>query len=57
LLLRHQELWTEHGVIAALPSTRRFNPRLWRVSEITPHNLGDDAWTALRKRVEVHAWI
>ena len=57
LMLRHQELWTEHAVIAALPSTRRFNPRWWRVTEVNHRNLGDDAWSAICKRVETHAWI
>jgi len=57
LMLRHQDLWTEHAVIAALPSTRRFNPRWWRVTEVNHRNLGDDAWSAICKRVETHAWI
>ena len=57
LMLRHQDLWTEHAVIAALPSTRRFNPRWWRVTELNQRNLGDDAWTTICKRIEIHAWI
>lgn len=57
LMLRYQDLWTEHPVIAALPSTRRFNPRWWKVTELSERNLGDDAWTALCKRIETHAWI
>ena len=57
LMLRHQELWTEHAVIAALPSTRLFNPRWWRVAEINERNLGDDAWSAVCSRIETHAWI
>ena len=57
LMLRHQDLWTEHAVLAALPSTRRFNPRWWRVTEVNQRNLGDDAWTTICKRVETHAWI
>jgi hypothetical protein len=57
LLLRHQELWTEHEAIAALPPTRRFGPRVWRVTEINSRNLGDTAWTTLCKRIEIHAWI
>ena len=57
LLLRHQELWTEHEAIAALPPTRRFVPRLWRVAELNPRNLGESAWTTLCKRIEIHAWI
>lgn len=57
LPLRHATLWTEHEAIAALPATRRFQPRLWRAAEINVGNLGDVAWTALCKRIEVHAWI
>jgi len=57
LMLRHQDLWTEHAAIAALPSTRRFNPRWWRVTEVNHRNLGDDAWSTICKRVETHAWI
>jgi hypothetical protein len=57
LMSRHEELWTEHSVIAALPSTRRFNPRWWRVSELTERNLGEDAWATICKRIETHAWI
>ena len=57
LMMRHQDLWTEHPVIAALPSTRRFDPRWWRVTEISERNLGDNAWNALCRRIETHAWI
>jgi len=57
LTIRHQDLWTEHPVIAALPPTRRFDPRWWRVTEINERNLGDAAWTTLCKRIETHAWI
>ena len=57
LMLRHQDLWTEHPAIAALPSTRRFDPRWWQVTEISERNLGDAAWTALCARIETHAWI
>ncbi|HEY2816343.1 MAG TPA: hypothetical protein VGK44_04335 [Casimicrobiaceae bacterium] len=57
LMMRHQNLWTEHPVLAALPSTRRFDPRWWRVTEISERNLGDDAWAALCTRIETHAWI
>ena len=57
LMLRYQDLWTEHPVIAALPSTRRFNPRSWKVTELSERNLGDDAWTTLCRRIETHAWI
>jgi hypothetical protein len=57
LMLRHAELWTEHAVVAALPPTRRFNPRWWRVTELNRRNLGDDAWTTMCKRIEIHAWI
>ena len=48
---------SSHPVIAALPSTRRFNPRWWQVTELSERNLGDGAWTALCKRIETHAWI
>lgn len=57
LVLRHDDLWTESADIAALPPTRRFHPRSWRVSELTRHNLGDDAWATMCRRVEVHAWL
>jgi hypothetical protein len=57
LMLRHEDLWTEHAVIAALPSTRRFNPRWWRVTELNRRNLGDDAWTTVCRRIEIHAWL
>jgi hypothetical protein len=57
LMLRYAELWTEHAVIAALPSTRSFNPKWWRVTELNRRNLGDEAWTTMCQRIEVHAWI
>jgi hypothetical protein len=57
LMLRHEDLWTEHAMIAALPSTRRFNPRWWRVTELNRRNLGDDAWTTMCRRIEIHAWL
>ena len=57
LMLRHHELWTEHPAIAALPATRRFDARWWRVTEVSERNLGHDAWSALCRRIETHAWI
>jgi hypothetical protein len=57
LMPRYQDLWTEHAVIAALPSTRRFNCRWWQATELSERNLGDDAWSALCRRIETHAWI
>lgn len=57
LMIRGEELWTENATIAALPSTRRFNPSSWRVPEFNLLNLGDDAWTTICKRIEVHAWV
>ena len=49
--------WTRHPVIAALPFTRRFTAKLWRVAEFSPATVGDDAWTAICRRVSIHAWI
>jgi len=57
LMSRHQDLWTEHAVIAALPSTRRFNCQWWQATELSERNLGNDAWSTLCKRIETHAWI
>ena len=57
LIPRYQDLWTEHAVIAALPSTRRFNSRWWQATELSERNLGDDAWATLCRRIETHAWI
>ena len=57
LVSRYEELWTEHSVIAALPSTRRFYPKWWRVTEVSERNLGVEAWKTLCNRIETHAWI
>jgi len=57
LIPRYHDLWTEHPIIAALPSNRRFNSRWWRVTEISERNLGGDAWSILCQRIETHAWI
>ena len=57
VMLRNEQQWTEHAVIAALPSTRRFGASRWRVTELGPRTLGDDGWTILCKRISVHAWI
>lgn len=57
LMLREEELWTEHASIAALPPTRRVKPVSWRVAEFNLRTLGHDAWTAVCRRVEVHAWL
>jgi hypothetical protein len=57
LMLRGEELWTEHAVIAALPPTHRLKPRTRRLTEISFQNLGEDAWNIICQRVEVHAWL
>jgi len=57
LVLRGDDLWTEHPEIAALPPTRRFYPKTWRTTRLSRANLGEDAWTTVCKRVEVHAWL
>ena len=57
LVLRGEDLWTENAEIAALPPTRRFHPRSWRVTELNCQNLGDDAWTTMCRRIEIHAWL
>ena len=57
LVLRGGELWMEDCALAALPATRRFYPKTWRTTRVSPENLGDDAWAVVRKRVEVHAWL
>jgi hypothetical protein len=56
LTLRGESLWTEHPEIASLPSTRRLHPKSWRVTDINTRNLGEDAWSAVRRRIEIHAW-
>jgi hypothetical protein len=57
LVLRGGELWTEHADIAALPTSRRFYPKTWRTTRIDRDNLGDDAWSAIVRRVGIHAWL
>ena len=57
VMLRDEQLWTEHAVIAALPPTRRFGANVWRVKDLGPRALGEDSWTILCKRISVHAWI
>ena len=57
LPFRYPALWDEHQEIAALQPTRRFIPRSPGATELTAANLGDAAWTALCKRIEIHAWI
>jgi hypothetical protein len=57
VMLRGGELWTEDPDIAALPATRYFTPRTWRTTRVSQDNLGDAAWEAIQKRVEVHAWL
>jgi hypothetical protein len=57
LMVRGEELWTEHAGIATLPPTRRVNPSSWRVTEFNLRTLGGDAWTGICKRIEVHAWL
>jgi hypothetical protein len=56
ILMQGAELWTEHADIASLPTTRCVRPRSWRGTELSRRNLGE-AWTALCKRIEVHAWL
>lgn len=57
LILRGEDLWTEHPDIASLPATRGFRPKSWRVTEIDCKNPGENAWTAVCRRIEVHAWL
>lgn len=57
LILRGGESWTENAHIAALPPTRRFYPKTWRTTRVSPPNLGAEAWTIVSKRVAVHAWL
>ncbi len=57
LMVRGENLWTEHADIASLPATRRLNPRSWRVTDINARNLGEDAWSAVCRRIEIHAWL
>jgi len=57
VMLRGGELWTEDAGVAALPATRYFTPRTWRTTRVSQENLGDAAWDAIHKRVEVHAWL
>jgi hypothetical protein len=57
ITLRGDELWTEHAAIAALPPTRRVKPGAWRLTEFNARTIGDDAWSSICRRIEVHAWI
>ena len=57
ITLRGDELWTEHAGIAALPPTRRIRPGAWRLTELNATTIGDEAWSSICRRVEVHAWI
>jgi hypothetical protein len=57
LMVRGENLWTEHPDIASLPATRRLHPRSWRVTDINSRNLGDEAWSAVCRRIEIHAWL
>jgi hypothetical protein len=57
LIVAHgAELWTEHADIASLPLSRRVHARSRRRTEMTEENLGD-AWDAVCRRIEVHAWL
>jgi hypothetical protein len=57
ITLRGDELWTEHAGIAALSPARRITPRAWRITEFNARTIGDDAWSSICRRIEVHAWI
>jgi hypothetical protein len=57
LMLRGGDLWTEQAEVARLPSTRLVVPRSWRAASVNVANLGDQAFTAVCKRIEVHAWL
>ena len=57
LMPQHQDLWTENAAIAALPPTRLFSPRSWQIADLSSRNLGDDAWTTICRRIEIHAWL
>lgn len=57
LMVRWESLWTEHPDIASLPATRRLHPRSWRATDITCRNLGEAAWSAVCRRIEIHAWL
>ncbi len=56
MVLRAADLWTEHCEIAALPQSRRALARSWRATQVHPDNIGDDAWTAVCRRVDAHVW-
>ena len=56
LVMTHSEaLWTEEPAVASLPMSRCVRPRSWRGTEVSVRSLGD-AWSAICKRIEVHAW-
>ena len=55
VMMQSSEQWLEHPELASLPATRRIRPRSWQRTELTPRNLGG-AWTAICKRIEIHAW-
>ena len=56
VMLRGENLWTEHPDIASLSTTRRLHPKSWRVTHINGRNLGEDAWSTVCRRIEIHAW-
>lgn len=56
ILMQEHALWTEHPDIASLPVTRCVRARSWRGTELSRRNVGE-AWSALCKRIEVHAWL
>jgi len=57
ITLRGDELWTEHAGIAALSKARRIKPGAWRLTEFNARTIGEDAWSSICRRIEVHAWI
>jgi hypothetical protein len=57
LMPRGEFLWTESPEVASLPATRRLHAKSWRSSDVNAENLGEDAWEAVRKRIEIHAWL
>ena len=58
MLMPHGEfLWTEHPDVASLPPTRRLHARSWQSCDVNVENLGNEAWDAVCRRVEIHAWL
>jgi hypothetical protein len=57
LMPRCEFLWTENPDVASLPPTRRLHAKSWRSTDVSAENLGGEAWDAVCRRIEIHAWL